>query len=181
MNWKPSAKRLEPPAQKTPRGAGSGTSPNAESSGCKVFVRGFDLGTSEDELVAYLQSAGDVLGIRYQGRRKSSAVVTFGTEEEASLAVGLNGTNIPGNERYLEVKLDNPQAAKKGRPNESNASECNGDELGEDVEHDDANARWREAMAHAWSLFCEAVPPASVTIDGFLEGLPEEARDTLQI
>merc|ERR1719433_1404802 len=70
----------------------------------KVFVRGFDFGTSEETLKEHFAQAGSVVFV--QGYGKGGAIVTYATEEEANWAVKhLHGTTVQGNQRYIEVKI----------------------------------------------------------------------------
>eukprot|EP00747_Dinoflagellata_sp_TGD_P047497 gnl/TRDRNA2_/TRDRNA2_145041_c0_seq1.p1 gnl/TRDRNA2_/TRDRNA2_145041_c0~~gnl/TRDRNA2_/TRDRNA2_145041_c0_seq1.p1 ORF type:complete len:279 (-),score=55.89 gnl/TRDRNA2_/TRDRNA2_145041_c0_seq1:108-944(-) len=81
-----------------------------------VFVRGFDFGTDEAMIKKHCSKAGRVTSIEMQG--KGSAVVTFANATSAEAAVDmLNQTTIPGNARYVEVKMnDENKGTKRGSP-----------------------------------------------------------------
>lgn len=69
-----------------------------------VFVGGFDFGTSADDLKAHMGAAGTVVKVEM---KKGNAVVTYASPEEAKDAVSsLNKSTIPGNERFIDVKID---------------------------------------------------------------------------
>merc|ERR1719331_3410134 len=69
---------------------------------CVVLVRGYDFGTTEDTITAYMSGAGSVT--KFQTIDSGSACVTYSTQQEAQAAVQFfNQTNIPGNTRYLDV------------------------------------------------------------------------------
>eukprot|EP00451_Oxyrrhis_marina_P001927 CAMPEP_0204272910 /NCGR_PEP_ID=MMETSP0468-20130131/22355_1 /ASSEMBLY_ACC=CAM_ASM_000383 /TAXON_ID=2969 /ORGANISM="Oxyrrhis marina" /LENGTH=90 /DNA_ID=CAMNT_0051248817 /DNA_START=93 /DNA_END=365 /DNA_ORIENTATION=- len=82
-----------------------------------VFVRGFDFGTTEDQIRSHCGSAGAITSVKFQG--KGSAVVSYSSMAEASAACSsLPNTTIPGNSRYIEVKLDEgkrPTGKGKGK------------------------------------------------------------------
>jgi len=70
-----------------------------------VFVRGFDFGTTAEALKKYCAKAGPVKSVEMQD--KGSAIVTYGNDNQANAACAkLNGTTLPGNTRYIDVKLD---------------------------------------------------------------------------
>lgn len=78
----------------------------------KVFVRGFDFGTTESQVQAHCESCGVVESVELFG--KGSAVVTYSTEDAAQSAIAtLDKSKIEGNSRYVEVKLD--EGAGAGR------------------------------------------------------------------
>jgi len=69
-----------------------------------VFVDGFDFGTSSDDLKAHMSAAGTIKKLEM---KKGSAVVTYASPEEAKDAVAsLNKSTIPGNDRFIDVKID---------------------------------------------------------------------------
>lgn len=77
----------------------------------RVFVRGFDYGTEEDAIRAHFQQAGPVSSVELWG--KGAAIVTFGAPAAAEAAVKLDRSVIPGNSRFVEVKLDDdPQSSR---------------------------------------------------------------------
>jgi RNA recognition motif-containing protein len=81
-------------------GFGKKTS-DAPGSG-RVLVRGFDFGTSEDQLTAHMSEAGTIIGLQWVG--KGEVEVVYQSSAEASTAVaGLDKTTIPGNTRFIDV------------------------------------------------------------------------------
>jgi len=80
----------------------------------KVFVRGFDFGTTDAQLEAHLGSAGTIEKVSWCD--KGSAIVTFSTPEEADAAVqNLNQTTITGNKRFIDVLAKEERPQKKAR------------------------------------------------------------------
>merc|ERR1719291_1164584 len=53
--------------------------------GCRVFVRGFDFGTTRDQVLKHMSSVGTVENVAMVG--KGEASVTYGSIEDASAAV----------------------------------------------------------------------------------------------
>lgn len=79
----------------------------------RVYVRGFDFGTSEDALRDHFSQAGPVTSVELWGR--GAAAVTFATAEGAQASLNLHRSIVPGNKRFVEVKLDDdPTAGKPG-------------------------------------------------------------------
>jgi len=79
-----------------------------------VFVRGFDFGTSEDDIIGHCSEVGGVVGVEMWG--KGAAVVTYSSKGEALAAVkSLNGTTIGANTRYIDVKLNDETKGNKGK------------------------------------------------------------------
>lgn len=78
-----------------------------------VFVRGFDYGTTEDDISAHCSSAGSVVSAEMWGQ--GAAVVTFSSAAGAKAAVkSLNQTTIEGNSRYIDVKINDTTKGGKG-------------------------------------------------------------------
>ena len=70
-----------------------------------MFVRGFDFGTPVQQIRAHCSIVGPVSSVEMQG--EGAAVVSYPSPEQAEQAVQqLNNTTIPGNSRYIDVKLD---------------------------------------------------------------------------
>eukprot|EP00913_Durusdinium_trenchii_P004511 g4188.t1 len=69
----------------------------------RVFVRGFDYGTSEDAIKAHFEQAGPVATVELWG--KGAAVVTYDSSESAQAAVKLDRSIISGNSRFAEIRL----------------------------------------------------------------------------
>lgn len=68
----------------------------------RVFVRGFDFGTSEQQLANHMSKAGPVHAVHFQS--KGNAHVVYRNKASASKAVSMLGNStIPGNSRYIDV------------------------------------------------------------------------------
>jgi len=79
-----------------------------------IFVRGFDFATTEETLKRYCGKVGPVKQVEMSGR--GSAVVTYASAGKAEAAVEkLNGTTMPGNTRYIDVKLDEGKKLDQGK------------------------------------------------------------------
>jgi len=82
------------------KGGGGGTMMPV-GHGC-VLVRGFDFGTTADQLMRHMSSVGNIVNISF--RDKGSADVAYSSAYEASAAVQqLQGTTIYGNARFIDV------------------------------------------------------------------------------
>eukprot|EP00747_Dinoflagellata_sp_TGD_P047499 gnl/TRDRNA2_/TRDRNA2_145041_c0_seq3.p1 gnl/TRDRNA2_/TRDRNA2_145041_c0~~gnl/TRDRNA2_/TRDRNA2_145041_c0_seq3.p1 ORF type:complete len:279 (-),score=51.95 gnl/TRDRNA2_/TRDRNA2_145041_c0_seq3:108-944(-) len=69
----------------------------------RVFVRGFDFGTEEEEVVQHMGGRSKIAKIHWVS--KGSMVIVFKRKVDANMAVkNKNSTTIPGNSRYLEVE-----------------------------------------------------------------------------
>jgi len=78
------------------RGNGAGS--------CGVFVRGFDFGTTDEQLEAHMSSVGTLEELKWI--TKGSAEVTYSSAGEAAAAVEqLQQTTIEGNSRFIDVLL----------------------------------------------------------------------------
>merc|ERR1712228_757992 len=70
--------------------------------GGRVFVRGFDFGTSDEQLEGYMSQAGPIHTVHWVN--KGNAVVVYKKQASAAKAVAtLDNTTIPGNTRYIHV------------------------------------------------------------------------------
>jgi len=70
---------------------------------CRVFVRGFDFGTSDEQFEGHMGSVGSIEQVKWV--TKGSAEVVYSSPEEAAAAVEqLQGTTIDGNTRFIDVK-----------------------------------------------------------------------------
>merc|ERR1711879_547144 len=68
----------------------------------RVFVRGFDFGTSDEQLEGYMSQAGPIHTIHWVN--KGNAVVVYQKKASANKAINtLDNTTIPGNSRYINV------------------------------------------------------------------------------
>merc|ERR1712185_637800 len=93
-------------------GKGSGTKgtkkprqprePDPAGSG-RVFARGFDFGTTDEQFEEHMSSlGGQILNVYWV--TKGSAVVVYKTKKMAKQAVDqLNGATIEGNSRFMDV------------------------------------------------------------------------------
>jgi len=67
-----------------------------------VFVRGFDFGTTDEQITAHMSSVGTIEKIDWFS--KGSAEVTYNDPAAAALAVTqLQKSTIPGNTRFIDV------------------------------------------------------------------------------
>merc|ERR1712032_1110330 len=68
----------------------------------RVFVRGFDFGTSDEQLEGYMSQVGPIHKVHWVN--KGNAVVVYKNMVSATQAVAtLDNTTIPGNSRYINV------------------------------------------------------------------------------
>lgn len=80
-------------------------SADAAGGSCCVFVRGFDFGTTDEQLEGHMGSVGTIESVKWT--TKGSAVVTYTSAEEAASAIAsLSGTTIEGNTRFMDVLPD---------------------------------------------------------------------------
>jgi len=79
-----------------------GNTPDPVGSG-RVFVRGFDFGTTDDQLEGHMRTAGPILSI--QRIDKGSAIVIYKRMASAVNAAELNKSVIDGNARFIDVIL----------------------------------------------------------------------------
>jgi len=78
-----------------------------------VFVNGFDFDTPEDAIRQHFEAVAPVCGVELIGR--GAAVVRFDDPDAASQAVkDMNETTIPGNRRFVNVKIDGEKGDRKG-------------------------------------------------------------------
>merc|ERR1711892_1514800 len=86
-----------------PDDSGKGSS---GASGRTIFVNGFVSGTDDDALTNHFGTVGAIEDHHFQS--KGSAVITYVKAASAQRAVTeLDGTTMTGQNRYVEVKLDN--------------------------------------------------------------------------
>merc|ERR550514_918254 len=68
----------------------------------RVFVRGFDFGTTDQQLENHMKTAGPIYTVHWVN--KGNAVVVYKSKASATKACStLDNTTIPGNSRYIEV------------------------------------------------------------------------------
>mmetsp|Transcript_88875 Transcript_88875/g.153944 ORF Transcript_88875/g.153944 Transcript_88875/m.153944 type:complete len:292 (+) Transcript_88875:67-942(+) len=109
--FKGGGKGWEPiPVWKGKGGAGKGKgkgkkgdhSDEDPANGGRVFVRGFDFGTSDEQLQSHMSKVGPIHTIHWVN--KGNAVVVYKSKMAATKAVNtLNESTIPGNSRYINV------------------------------------------------------------------------------
>merc|ERR1712232_265964 len=83
--------------------------------GCYVYVRGFDFGTTYEQLKAHMSSLGGTI-IDAELLDKGSAVLTYSSADEAAAAIQhLSQTTIPGNTRFIDVmsRTEGPGSTKR--------------------------------------------------------------------
>merc|ERR1712217_899387 len=73
---------------------------------CRVFVIGFDFGTTDEQFEGHMGQAGEIHAVHWV--TKGKAVVVYTSEDSAAMAKELNGTVIEGNERYITVITSDP-------------------------------------------------------------------------
>jgi len=111
-----------------------------------IFLRGFDFGTTTDDIETHCAAVGEVVSVELKGNkdkeRSKGALVTFASEEIARQAAEeLNKSTIAGNERYIEVSL-------RGVATEDAAAsqQASGKGNGKGKAADLANAAWEMGM-----------------------------------
>merc|ERR1711879_658316 len=67
----------------------------------RVFVRGFDFGTTDEQFEGHMKQAGPIHAVYWTS--KGSAVVVYKRRAAKAKAAALDGTVIDGNERYMTV------------------------------------------------------------------------------
>merc|ERR1719174_2668600 len=73
----------------------------------RVFVRGFDFGTTDEQFEGHMKKAGKIVRVKWV--TKGSAEVIFKTQQQAEKAVEkFDKTTIPGNSRFIDVILKDP-------------------------------------------------------------------------
>jgi len=76
-------------------------------SGRTIFVNGFDFKTDDDALTNHFGTVGAIEDHFFQS--KGSAVITYAKASSAQRAItALGGTTMPGQKRYVDVKLNIP-------------------------------------------------------------------------
>ncbi|CAE8704753.1 unnamed protein product [Polarella glacialis] len=82
----------------------SQTSEGTEAEETRIFIGGFDLGTTEAAIREHFAKAGSV--VEFKARGKVKAELAYGSAAEAKKAVAsLNGTTVAGNSRVLSVRM----------------------------------------------------------------------------
>jgi len=92
-------------------GKGKGKSSNSYSDVATVFINGFEYDTDEAAVKRHFGKAGKIVDLYFQS--KGSAVIVFESAAAAGRAVAeIDGTTMKGQERYVSVKLDDPDRQK---------------------------------------------------------------------
>lgn len=89
-------------------------SAGSSSGSCRVYVRGFDFGTTDEQFESHMSGVGAIENVKWI--TKGSAEVTYSSPEEAVAAVEqLQQTTIEGNSRFIDVlaKEDGERPAKR--------------------------------------------------------------------
>eukprot|EP00930_Biecheleria_cincta_P040910 TRINITY_DN2800_c0_g2_i1.p1 TRINITY_DN2800_c0_g2~~TRINITY_DN2800_c0_g2_i1.p1 ORF type:complete len:531 (-),score=116.89 TRINITY_DN2800_c0_g2_i1:496-2061(-) len=95
-----------------PAGA-AGDVGSAIAGGGAVLVRGFDFGTSDEQIAAHMATVGSIVSVQWVD--EGSRCATYSTAEEAKAAAAqLQQTTIAGNSRYIDVILMDPEAFLAG-------------------------------------------------------------------
>merc|ERR1712113_381474 len=68
---------------------------------CRVFVRGFDFGTTDEQFEEHMKVAGPIHEVHWTS--KGSAVVVYKKKFSAKKAAALDNSTIDGNTRYISV------------------------------------------------------------------------------
>lgn len=174
---------------------------------CKVFVWGFDYGTTGEALIEHCQQVGEVVQISFQ--QKNAVIVGFRFEHEAQAAVEqLNGTILEGGTREIQVKHNQDKRERHLAAKDQDVPPLKKQKV--DRQLATANQKWKAAavaqaknrlMSHTpepeedwggeedwtayaaetWRLFCEATPASLRSMERFLSGFPPVAKATLKM
>merc|ERR1712139_672605 len=68
---------------------------------CRVFVIGFDFGTTDEQFEGHMEQAGPIHAVHWV--TKGKAIVVYKKKSSAAKAADLTGSIIDGNERYITV------------------------------------------------------------------------------
>jgi len=68
---------------------------------CRVFVIGFDFGTTDEQFEGHMSQAGAIHAVHWV--TKGKAIVVYKKKASAKKAAELNESVIDGNERYITV------------------------------------------------------------------------------
>merc|ERR1712159_184413 len=68
---------------------------------CRVFVIGFDFGTTDEQFEGHMEQAGPIHAVHWV--TKGKAIVVYKKRSSAAKAKALNETTIDGNSRYITV------------------------------------------------------------------------------
>jgi len=97
------------------KGSSKGGGKDRSHSGEKIVVSGFEYETEEALLSKHFGKVGEIVDLYFQSG--GSAVITYKDAETADRAVTtLDGTTMQGQQRYVAVKIDDPNRSKgKGK------------------------------------------------------------------
>merc|ERR1712194_369598 len=82
------------------KGGGQRREKDPEGSG-RVFVRGFDFGTTDEQFEEHMGQAGKIHAVYWT--TKGSATIVYKNKGAIKKAAALDGTVIDGNTRYISV------------------------------------------------------------------------------
>merc|ERR1712185_256242 len=68
---------------------------------CRVFVLGFDFGTTDEQFEDHMSQAGEIHAVHWV--TKGKATVVYKKKASQAKAKALDGTTIDGNTRYITV------------------------------------------------------------------------------
>lgn len=69
----------------------------------RVFVRGFDFGTTEEQLYSHMSQAGAISGVEWT--TDGSIEVVYQMRQSAQTALQLDKSTIAGNRRFIDVRM----------------------------------------------------------------------------
>merc|ERR1712232_93734 len=82
-------------------GPGFGGSESDPPGSGRIFVRGFDFGTTQEQLMAHMGTVGKIIKLHLVG--KGEAEVVYQTKAAAAKAMSLDKSTIWGNARFIDV------------------------------------------------------------------------------
>eukprot|EP00930_Biecheleria_cincta_P020731 TRINITY_DN1551_c0_g2_i2.p1 TRINITY_DN1551_c0_g2~~TRINITY_DN1551_c0_g2_i2.p1 ORF type:complete len:169 (-),score=42.64 TRINITY_DN1551_c0_g2_i2:230-694(-) len=69
----------------------------------RIFVRGMDFGTTDEQFNAHFASFGEIVKVRWVS--KGACEVVFASKESATAALAMDKSTIEGNKRFIDVIL----------------------------------------------------------------------------
>merc|ERR1719261_1632142 len=108
--WVPQPSFEKKPSKGKSSGKGKGggkkmrtdSHPDEDPAGsCRVYVIGFDFGTTDEQFEGHMQQAGPIHAVHWV--TKGKAVVVYKKKASRAKAAALNETTIDGNSRYITV------------------------------------------------------------------------------
>jgi len=108
---------------------------------CDVFVKGFDFGTTEEQIRDHFAACGAIDSVSFRG--EGAALVGFEDSEAANRAVEMDRTTIANNRRFIFVNLDGKGKGKgKGKGGDRKGGGGFGGSPGEESEGE--VAKWND-------------------------------------